>query len=306
MEMRQIITSFIAISVLFLSYGISNAQELLVTADDVCVQGTGSTNARLYRVNPNTASFQEIGPIGFDGVGALAQIGDGRLVAGARADANGEKIFILIEINPNTGQGSLIGVSGSGSGPGCGRITDLTYDPATDTLYALGIQCASNSDFSPNLLTINPNTGEGTIIGQTGFNNLGGNALAIDSNGNLFSSAGCPNTNYSINPDTGVGTFLSNIPGLCNAIFNSATFSPFTGELLGTYNFFPLTELAVLDPFTGNVTSIGQLPNCADGIAFVELPPRDIPTLSEWGFIVMAGILGIAALLVIRRRRIAA
>jgi hypothetical protein len=33
---------------------------------------------------------------------------------------------------------------------------------------------------------------------------------------------------------------------------------------------------------------------------------RPIPTLSEWGFIVMAGILGIAALLVIRRRRIAA
>jgi hypothetical protein len=302
-EMRQIITSFIAISVLFLSYGISNAQELLVTADDVCVQGTGSTNARLYRVNPNTASFQEIGPIGFDGVGALVQIGDGRLVAGARADANGEKISILIEINPNTGQGSLIGISGSGSGPGCGRINDLTYDPATDTLYALGIQCDSNNDFFPALLTIDPNTGQGTIIGQTGFN-LAGNALAIDGNGTLFSSGGCGNINYTINPNTGVGTFLSNIPGDCDPLFNSATFSPFTGEWLGTYNFFTVTELTVLDPFSGNVTSIGPLPDGADGIAFVVLPPRDIPTLSEWGFIVMAGILGIAALLVIRRRRI--
>jgi hypothetical protein len=29
-----------------------------------------------------------------------------------------------------------------------------------------------------------------------------------------------------------------------------------------------------------------------------------IPTLSEWGFMVMAGILGITALLVLRRRRI--
>jgi len=304
--MKQIISSFVVISVFLLSHGISNAQELLVTADDVCVQGTGSTNARLYRVNPNNASFQEIGPIGFDGVGALAQIGDGRLVAGARADANGEKISILIEINPNTGQGSLIGISGSGSGPGCGRINDLTYDPATDTLYALGIQCVSNNDFLPALLTINPNTGEGTIIGQTGFN-LAGNALAIDGNGNLFSSGGCPNTNYAINPDTGVGTFLSNIPDdQCNFIFNSATFNPFTGELLGTFNFFPVTELTVLNPFSGNVTSIGPLPDCADGIAFVDLPPRNIPTLSEWGLIAMAGLMGIVGFIVMRKKKVTA
>ncbi|MEX0998355.1 MAG: hypothetical protein WD000_00115 [Thermodesulfobacteriota bacterium] len=139
--MNKIIISFLVFSVLFLSYGISNAQELLVTAADECDTGTGSSDARLYRVDPDTAAFEEIGPIGFNGVGALAQIGDGRLVAGGRADANGDKISILIEINPLTGQGTLIGTSGSDNGPGCGRINDLTYDPATDTLYATGIQC---------------------------------------------------------------------------------------------------------------------------------------------------------------------
>jgi len=32
-------------------------------------------------------------------------------------------------------------------------------------------------------------------------------------------------------------------------------------------------------------------------------PSRPIPTLSEWGLIAMAGILGIAALMVIRKRK---
>ena|SRR3990167_6858191 len=304
--MNKFIISFLAISALFLSYGISNAQVLLVTADDVCVQGTGSLNASLYRVDPDTAAFKEIGPIGFSGVGGLAQIGDGRLVASARADTNGDKISILIEINPFTGEGRLIGTIGSSNGPGCGRINDLTYDPATDTLYATGIQCDNApSDFDVRLLTINPDTGAGTIIGETGFF-IAGNALAISSNGTLFSSGGCSNVVYTINPQTGVGTFLSNIPGPCSPIFNSATFSPFTGEFLGTFNFFPSTELTVLDPFTGQVTSIGQLPDCADGIEFVTLPPRNIPTLSQWGLIAMAGILGFVGFMVIRRKRVIA
>src|SRR3990167_8362412 len=272
--MNKFIISFLAISALFLSYGISNAQVLLVTADDVCVQGTGSLNASLYRVDPDTAAFKEIGPIGFSGVGGLAQIGDGRLVASARADTNGDKISILIEINPFTGEGRLIGTIGSSNGPGCGRINDLTYDPATDTLYATGIQCDNApSDFDVRLLTINPDTGAGTIIGETGFF-IAGNALAISSNGTLFSSGGCSNVVYTINPQTGVGTF----------------------------NFFPSTELTVLDPFTGQVTSIGQLPDCADGIEFVTLPPRNIPTLSQWGLIAMAGILGFVGFMVIRRK----
>ena len=296
-----------AVFIFMMSYGVSSAQELLVTANDVCVEGTGSSDARLYRVDPDTAAFQEIGPIGFNGVGALAQIGDGRLVAAARADANGDKISILIEINPRTGQGSLIGTSGSSNGAGCGRINDLTYDPATDTLYATGIQCDSApNDFDVRLLTIDPDTGAGTIIGETGFINLAGNALAISSNGTLFSSGGCPNKNYSINPQTGVGTFLSNIAGSCGPIFNSATFSPFTGEFLGTFNDFPVTELTVLNTNTGDITSIGQLPDCADGLAFFELQPRPIPTLSEWGLITMASILGLVGFMVMRRRKLTA
>jgi len=293
-----------AVFIFMMSYGVSSAQELLVTAKDACGQQTGLSDARLYRVDPDTAAFQEIGPIGFNGIGALAQIGDGRLVASGHADANGDKISILIEINPLTGQGSLIGTIGSSDGPGCGRINDLTYDPATDTLYATGIQCDSNNDFDVRLLTINPDTGAGTIIGETGFF-LAGNALSISSNGTLFSSGGCDNVVYTINPQTGVGTFLSDIAGNCEPLFNSATFTPRTDEFLGIFNFFPVTELTVLNPFTGEVTSIGQLPDCADGIEFF-VKPTNVPTLSEWGLIAMAGILGIVGFMVMRRRKVTA
>jgi hypothetical protein len=34
-----------------------------------------------------------------------------------------------------------------------------------------------------------------------------------------------------------------------------------------------------------------------------SLPERNVPTLSEWGLIAMAGILGIAGFMVIRRRK---
>jgi IPTL-CTERM motif len=298
-----------AVFIFMMSYGVSSAQELLVTADDVCNQGTGSSGARLYRVDPDTAAFQEIGPIGFNGVGALAQIGDGRLVAGARADANGDKISILIEINPGTGQGSLIGTIGNQSLGGCGRVNDLTYDPATDTLFGLAIQCGGvpANNFDPNLISINPDTGAGTVIGPTGFVDVAGNSLAISSGGTLFGSGCCnPIENfYTINPQTGQGTLLSQVPPE-DSLFNSFVFSPFTGELLGTANFFPVTELRVVDPFTGLQTVIGQLPDCADGLEFFEFQPRPIPTLSEWGLIAMAGVLGIIGLLAIRRRKLTA
>lgn len=302
--MRILKLSFLVFSVLFLTYGISDAQHLLVTATETCDQGgPGPTNATLYVVNPENGGYREIGPVGFNGVGALAQIGDGRLVAAARADADGDLISILIEIDPISGQGSLIGTTGSLNGPGCGRVSDLTYDPVSDTLYGTGIQCAPGMGFNVRLLEIDPDTGEGSIIGPTGFQ-LTGNALAIDSLGNLFSSGCCINTNYQINPQTGVGTFLSNIQETCcNAQFPSATFNPKTGEFIGTFTAFNDTsELTVLDPFTGDITPVGQLPDCADGIAFVTLPPRPIPTLSEWGLIAMAGVLAIIGLLAFRKR----
>ncbi|MGH7851414.1 MAG: hypothetical protein ACREOP_14045, partial [Thermodesulfobacteriota bacterium] len=126
---------------------ISSAQtNLLIASDDACFQGTGSGLSTLYRVNPNNAGVDEVGPIGFFGVSGMAVLGDGRLVGSANADANGDRISILIEIDPATGAGSLIGTIGNNNLDGCGRVPDLTYDAATDTLYGIGFRCIPGND----------------------------------------------------------------------------------------------------------------------------------------------------------------
>jgi len=42
------------------------------------------------------------------------------------------------------------------------------------------------------------------------------------------------------------------------------------------------------------------------GVAITPPPPAMIPTLSEWGLIAMATILGIVGFMVIRRRKVTA
>jgi hypothetical protein len=83
-----------AIFILLFSYGVSSAQtELLIASDDSCVAASSGFST-LYRVNPNNAGVDEVGPIGFLGVSGMAVLGDGRLVGSANADANGDRISI--------------------------------------------------------------------------------------------------------------------------------------------------------------------------------------------------------------------
>jgi len=45
---------------------------------------------------------------------------------------------------------------------------------------------------------------------------------------------------------------------------------------------------------------------CNEATGRCELEPRDVPTISEWGLIAMAGILGLIGLMVIRRKKVSA
>jgi len=57
----------------------------------------------------------------------------------------------------------------------------------------------------------------------------------------------------------------------------------------------------------GVVSFIGDMDHNAKGLAFdCGVGPRLIPTLSEWGLIAMAGILGIVGFMVMRRRKVTA
>lgn len=198
--------------ILIFSYGVSTAQEttLFAASAEDCDSTPPSPNSALYIVNPLNGNSTMVGPIGFNGLTGLAVLGDGRLVATAQADAGQDRIAVLIEINRNTGQGSLIGEIGNGSNPGeCGRVPDITYDPATDTLYGVAVRCQgeNNNQF----VRINQTTGEGTIIGDTGFDG-GGNGLAISDDGTIFWGSNGVGLAilFTINPLNGLGTQISN------------------------------------------------------------------------------------------------
>ncbi|HSC35212.1 MAG TPA: IPTL-CTERM sorting domain-containing protein [Thermodesulfobacteriota bacterium] len=242
---------------------------------------------------------------------ALASLDDGRLVAAGILD---DATSILVEINPITGQGTLIGVIGNNNNPGeCARIPGLTYDSATDTLYGLARNC---NGISAPLVTINPDTAEMTTIGPSGLSG-GGFGLAVRDDGTLFAAVWNSEifSLFTLNRDTGASTLVGTMDtsGITTGPLGvgGLAFHPVTQQLYASANNGDVGPtdsylLTVDESVPPSFNVVGQTVDCFDGIAFAEQVSNNVPTLSEWGFIVMAGILGIAALLVLRRRRITA
>ena len=300
----------LSISFLFifiLSSGISYAQNTILygavrdnCGDDIPADGS------LYTINPNTGQGQLVGgPFGFDGVTAMVFLNDGRLIATASDDGQ-DRRSILIEINPLTGQGALIGQIGDESVPGeCGRVPGLTYDRATDTLYGIGGNC---SGITKPLLEINPNTAQATVIGPGVGINGPGNGLAINKQGVIFLTLSPPALEVlvTINPFTGIATEVAQFDGTPK--INSLDFHPVTGVLFGAdiNNNTDEFELVTINTVNAAITVIGDLPPCIDGLAFTPIETSPVPTISEWGLIAMAGILGIVGFMVMRRRKVAA
>ena len=302
----------ISFFLMFVSYGVSQAQEveLFGVARNECGLDEGpATGNSLYRVDPDTAETELIGPIGFDGVTGLAFL-EGDMLVGSASGGNDPKSAILIEINPESGQASLKGVIGTAGVEGeGGRAPDLTYEMTTDTLFAT---CDGSCDGGDSLQTVNPATGQGTVIGPfMGGIGSPGNGLAISNTGILFHSGAGELAN--INRNTGAGTFIADLTLGVDIEVNALAFHPLTGELFGSTiaqhaSANPRSSTLVkINTETGATTLVGDLPDCFDGIIFRTKPINIVvPTLSEWGLIAMASILGMAGFMVIRRRKVAA
>ena len=137
----------------------------------------------------------------------------------------------------------------------------------------------------------------------------------------LVPPASCPCSEANINETTGAEILAEICPDGqlapdAELIFNQEEISVFTSE--------PVRDFATgpFGPMGFNACEVGiEFGSVATGITEEEfeacrmtiieacgLDPnntRPIPTLSEWGLIVMAGILGIVGLLAIRRKRAA-
>ena len=311
--MKMVQVSICCLLLFIFSYGVSSAQdvELFGVARNACVtdEPFGSS---LYRVNPDTADAVLVGDIGFGGVTGLAFLPDGKLVGSAR-DIEGNDFAILINVNPENGAGSLIGYITGQEAPTCDRAPGLSVDPLTNILYATGNQCTANDQY---LQTIDPITGLGTLIGAYSTDFTAGNGLAISDTGVFFVTIEQDDIArlITVDPETGAPTFIANLTLNVNVRVNALAFHPITGELYGStvdLNNPPNereSKLVRINTSTGLTTIVGDLPDCFDGIVFRLIPPRSIPTLSEWGLITMATVIGVAgiALMAIRRRKSAA
>lgn len=105
----------------------------------------------------------------------------------------------LFTINPVTGAITVIGPIGY-------AITGLVYDPTTETLFG---STSANSAADPfSLISIDRDTGDGTLIGSTGLANPVGD-IACDASGNLWGwRAGNNSCLVSIDKLTGVATTI--------------------------------------------------------------------------------------------------
>ena len=166
---RGLWTSLAAAALLSLPAGAQDSGVVLYAAAADGGFGSGPSNSTLYTIDPETGIATEVGPIGFDNVTGLVSFRGDPLLATARDDFEGEngpvKRAILISIDRATGQGTFIGSVDDNDGPRpvggvpnprsfekCGRISDLTVDLRSSTLFGMGAACRSCRGLSnPNL-----------------------------------------------------------------------------------------------------------------------------------------------------------
>jgi exosortase sorting signal-containing protein len=275
-------------------------------------QESGNEPSSLYMINPATGDADLIGPIGFNGVTGLEYLPDGRLIASANAD-EGATVAVLIEINKDTGAGSLIGVLGNSSNfDECGRMPDVAYDSNSGVLFGYSDSCNGNTE---GLYVINQNNAQVAFVGPSGFTD-GGNGLAVDPSGTIFGTPIDADGLITLNRSTGAGTVIPESVGNVPNAINAMDFNPENGVLYGSFKDFDdiigngdrQSYLVTINTSDGTITVIGQTVLGLDAIVFFDDRPvlLTVPTLSEWGLISMAGILGIVGFMVMRRRKIAA
>lgn len=159
---------------------------------------------QLVTINTTTGAVTLVGNLMINVIsGGLTFDSQGRLFY---ADENG----LFVQINPATGQGTLLGNNGQ-------FITSLATSPG-GVLYGF-----SNND---NLYTINPANGALTLVGGLGFNVFGG-GLDFAPNGILYGTSSSATASlFTVNPQTGQATIISALaPG-----FHGLAIPPATGS----------------------------------------------------------------------------
>jgi Ca2+-binding RTX toxin-like protein len=230
----------------------------------------GELNSDLYMVDAATGATTSIGPIGFAVTGLAVDPNSGTLY-GSTSLQSPNSPNSIITIDKTTGAGTLVGPVGiSGE-----EVADLTFD-ASGTLYGW------TEIFTDDLVTINTSTGAATPVGNSGIVTFG-SGLA-DVGGTLYYSGdGVTGELRTVNKATGVTTVVTTLHGAPSNTDGIAAMAvdPDSGVLfavaLNDSDVINPAYLVTINTVTGEVTTIGALPNDFDAIAFdsVQNTPPD-------------------------------
>ena len=189
---------------------------------------------------------------------------------------------MLVTINPATALVTPIGLFNTGATNSTGTpatMADLAFDSAGN-LYGVA------SIGGPQLYTINPLTGQATVIGNTGLTSTTGGGLAI-SPGGIFYGTPTASRFGTYNPLTGAYSNIANPAKPAGGAYGALDFD---GNTLYGLNVGagspPPTGLVTISP-TGVVTSLGFSLDSLDAIAFAPVPePGSLTLLIVAGSIV--------------------
>lgn len=230
----------------------------------------------LYILDPSTGSvIQDVGPtndlsaLNYPITGLAFNPLNGVLY-GSTGNA-GSVDGLLVTINPATAQVSVVGPFNAGPVNSTGApatMADLEFD-ASGNLYGVA------SIGGPNLYSINPLTGQATLVGANGVaTSTTGGGLAITDLTNVF---------YGTPTASRFGTYNS-LSGAFSNIANPA--KPTGGGAYGALSWGdgtlyglnvgagspPPTAIVRFNPATGAVTLIGNTLNSLDAIAYIPEP----------------------------------
>ena len=258
----------------------------------------------LFMIDLETGDATPIGPTGFGDIECLTFNLEGDTLYGVNDDGDG----LLVTCSPETGACSEVGSLGVEAGE-CG----IAFDCDGNLFVSSG-----GGGEEAVFYSVNPETGQATEIGFQGLNVRGLTARLGDDL--------CPSGVFGLGvtsdtPDASLGCMdlvtgeyqeigpLINEELFCGGIDFDANGEVLWGINDGEEGLSP--DIFTIDPETGEATVITQTLDGFESLAiappFCEEPQiTEIPTLSEWGLIAMAAILGIVGLIFANRRRKAA
>jgi IPTL-CTERM motif len=286
MRLRKLFTHLVACMALFC--GAAAHAQILYGATG------GSVASNLFSIDPATGAGTVIGPIGFAVTGLALHPSSG-VMYGVTSNNSPVCAACLITVNLTTGTGTLIGPLGL-------IIAEVAFR-ADGTLFGW-------SESSDDLATINIATGAATTVSDSGLSTRGDGMVFVG--GTLYVMPENDDGGlYSINTASGLPTLVATLTGSASGgglPVSAATTHPTTGVVFAASQNFggPPAFLFTVNVATGAITNIG---NTVTGIDALEFGPAagpsggaSVPTLSQWALVLLALLIGAAALRRMRRR----